>query len=359
MGDILFHFVVYDVVKQVACGLPTGDYLCKLRRNDTEVNAFDCVFLGHACGVFAVVVIAVIHLAVAVVGVFVPLDFAFVVQEHFVVVGNQFFAVLTSYFLTVFVTKHEVLPCVDGVFVVVVQFFVKQFDCLVEVVNNVLSVFVCRTVLCKFFRKSNFVGNAGILQNRVCGGNKRKNTRVCLTFELSGILFLFLFVVGLRAVSLKTYNIGTVHRAAARVGRVEVHVHVEQHVLDCQRAAVAEFDVALEYKLVVGVLFAAFFVGFFFVIFHHYRFGVAVSDLTFAVVGKHTYLRGSDYVAVRRSRAEEGVEHLVHVLRREHKRVGFVVVIDCVVLRACNKRHDGCHNHHGCHNETKDGFFVY
>ena len=128
---------------------------------------------------------------------------------------------------------------------------------------------------------------------------------------------------GLGAVILQTQNVGGVHGRGAGIDGIQVHVQVEQNVVDGEGLAIREGDAVLDDEGVDGVVGGTV-VDHVVVLDHH---GVLVAaghdDLTVHVVGaQHTDLGHGDDGTVGGGGGEEGVEEAVQLLGHDDQSVG-------------------------------------
>jgi len=154
-------------------------------------------------------------------------------------------------------------------------------------------------------------------------------------------VFLRVFVIGLRSVSLKPYNIRRIHRAGTYVRGVEIDIIGEQHVLDSQRRSVAVFNLVFQHEIIIRVGYAVNYLR---------RIGIAgvVSNLLHEIQRNAGILGTADDFSVfvhayqaRGNRTcnrgvvsrccEETVENAVRLFKSDNQLVLFIIVLPVLI----------------------------
>ena len=124
----------------------------------------------------------------------------------------------------------------------------------------------------------------------------------------------------LGAVLAEAHNIGGVHGVGAGVDRIQIHIHVEQHVLHGQRMAIGIEDTVLQHEG-VGSGVAVFHD---LIVLDHHGFVIAVGDLYFTVyiLGRqHADLGHTDNGAIGGRGGEEGIEQAIQLIGHDNESV--------------------------------------
>ena len=128
-------------------------------------------------------------------------------------------------------------------------------------------------------------------------------------------------VAGLRSVLFQSLDIHRIQRCGAGKYGIQVHIEIEQDVADGERRSVAEHDIVLDRKVVVGVeirivvrvrlrLFRAGRERR--IIVYDARLVFSPGEIAVFIRSDHAELRLTDHRAVRTGRREEGIENAVH-----------------------------------------------
>ena len=156
-------------------------------------------------------------------------------------------------------------------------------------------------------------------------------TPSCLVFNCIGCVVVSVCL--LRPVCAEPDNIGGVHGRTARIGRVEVDIEVEQHVVYGQFNAVGKFNALLDKKIVAGVrgvVGAADFRLIRVQIGNIEVFGYASLIVAVYIIillrREHSQLRKTGYLAVVRSGRKEGAENAVCTVDTEDDGNSFLLL---------------------------------
>ena len=158
--------------------------------------------------------------------------------------------------------------------------------------------------------------------NRVVEVDQLVQTVLCAACSCVGqsVVIVVGTALGLGSVVLQTDDIGGVHGGGAGVNGIQIHVHIEEHVLHGQGMTVGELDIVLDNKGVLGGV--AIIIVDNGIVLDNNSLAVTAGngDLTVLVAGgQHTDLRHGNNGAVIGAGGKEGIEQAVQCLGHDNK----------------------------------------
>ena len=335
-GEVLLHFVVGDIIGEFRGGRsPVVKNFVEFAGHIALADDLDSLFFCHSLDLLG---------RTGRIGKFAflsaPGDKSFVVKEHFHV-GCEKIGIFGTVAVIVDLVELLLLIEVERVRPVGLEFFVKEFHRLVEVGDKVS---VSRTGIFALIIDEKFAETRGVdiihvvlrilvlSCDLVVRAVERADTVARLLRETLGKALLLVLVARLRAVFLKTHDIGRVNGAGTGVHGVEVYVIVKENVLDGEVRTVGVTNVILYYEIISRGVRSA--VGYDTEVFGHYVLVLAVSVIARLVVADHADLGKSHDVAVGSRSREERVKNLIYFLRGKYERRGFVVELVLFALAA-------------------------